>query len=252
MIFNELEFATNLLKTGFSRDKSISDLFILAKYYRHLGMSKKDVEKELLGFCRRFNPEFNMVTDGWRIDNAVNNSQKYKLRLPIDIAITQNELNIIEQVDNYKYQKILFVMLVCSKNEKYNGTKIKPKKNKSIDFFVNSSFIDVLKIAKVNINKDERNIILHELNVLRLVEATYYGSFKIKYVDESSKMVLTIQSNGDMIEEYKKMKKRVKYCIDCNKPFEPNSNRQERCEDCAKKREKEKTREYVRNYRNKQ
>ena len=251
MIFDELEFATRLLKTGFSRYKSISDLFILAKYYRHLGMNKKEVEKELLNFCYRFNPEFNVVTDGWRIDNAVNNSQKYKLRQPIDINVTQQELATIEQIDNYKYQKILFVMLVCSKNERYNGTKIKPKKNKSTDFFVNSSFIDILKIAKVNINKQERDSILHDLNVLELVEATYYGSFKVKYVNECSEVMLTIQSNGGMVEEYKKMKKKIKYCVDCQKPFEPNSNRQERCEDCAKKREREKTREYVRNYRNK-
>jgi hypothetical protein len=251
MIFNEYEFALELLKHGFTRFMSLNNLTILAKYYKYLGKNKKQIEKELLDFCEKWNPGFNSIVNRWSIDISIKNSREYSLRFPIEISITEKELEIIKNVNNYKFEKILFVLLVCAKNEKYNKVKIN-KKSENNDFFVNISFLDILKLAKIHISKEERNKILFELNNLELIKTTCYGSFKINYINENSDIVLSVLSDDNMIEEYKKIKGDITIrCVVCGNDCKANSNRQKMCKKCARKVEKEKTREYVRTHRNK-
>ncbi len=250
MIFNEYEFALNLIKTGFTRFMSLNNLSVLAKYYKYLGKNKKQIEKELIEFCERWNPGFNIILNRWVLDVAIKNSKQYSLRFPMKVIITEEELKVIQAVNNYKYEKILFVLLVCAKNERYNKIKINKKVEKE-NFYVNISFLDILKIAKVNISKEERNKILFELNNLKLIKTTCYGTFKINYINENSEKKLIVLSNEDMINEYKNIRgEMTKNCAICGVSFQPNSNRQELCKNCARERERQKTREYVRNHRN--
>lgn len=251
MIFNEYEFALDLLQHGFTRFMSLNNLSILAKYYKYLGKSKKQIEKELLNYCEKWNPGFNSIVNRWSIDISIKNSREYNLRFPIEINITEKELEIIKNVNNYKYEKILFVLLVCAKNEKYNKVKIN-KKIENNDFFVNISFLDILKLAKVHISKEERNKILFELNNLELIKTTCYGSFKINYINENSNIILNVLSNTNMVEEYKNIKGDITIkCIVCGNDCKINSNRQRMCKNCADQKERERVKERVKNHRSK-
>jgi hypothetical protein len=254
IILDEKQYAEDLLKHGFCHFMSLKDLSILAKYFYFLGNNKKEIENNLIIFCKRFNPAFNEIISGWVIKKSLSICKEYKLRIPIKINVFRNELDVISQLDNYKYEKILFVMLVCAKNEKLNKTRIKSKNNKkhTDNYYVNSNFIEILKLAKVSVSREERNKILYELNKLEFINATHSGSYKVNYIEQSSdetEILLSVLSNNNMIDVYKKWKpiETIK-CSKCFITIEKKSNRHGLCKDCYKKHRKESVRKYAKDY----
>jgi hypothetical protein len=255
---DEKQYAENLLIHGFSYFMSLRDLSVLAKYFYYLGHNKKEIECNLIKFCQKYNSSFNTIISNWVIKKSLTICKNYKLRIPMEVNITENELNTISQLDNYKYEKILFVMLVCAKNEKLNKTKIKEKRINADkiskyknNFYVNSKFTEILKLAKVNISKDERNKILYDLNQMGLVEATHNGSFKINFVDitNATEVPVNVLSDDNMIDAYKQWKpKETIKCSECKCTIEKKSNRHTLCDNCYKEHRKEDNRNNYKKY----
>ena len=116
LVFDEVEYAKNLLEKGFEGFVSLKDLSIIAKYLReeeNLGFKK--IEKRLIEFCVKYNPSFNVVKNAKFIQRAVASARNYNLRRPEAIIITKAEIEKIRSINNWQYEKVLFVMLVIAK-----------------------------------------------------------------------------------------------------------------------------------------
>jgi hypothetical protein len=244
IIFCEKKHAEYMLENGFHNFMSSQDLSILARYLKYIGKNKPQIRIDLIEFCTKYNPEFNEVIYDKKIRWVINTCDKYKLRIAMDIMITENEWNIINDVKNYKYEKILFVMLAIAKYFKYNRIRIHQDKVKVNDnFYVNAKFTDILKQAKVNVSKLERNQIMFELNKTGLIEATLNGAYKINFINENSGSAILINDVDNIINYF------PIHCIQCGVRMDKKSYKHDMCSDCYKEYRLEKVKGHMRKYR---
>lgn len=250
MIFYEKDHAEKLLKTGFTSFMNYQDLSVLAKYFKHIGKNRTQIRKSLLEFCEKFTPNFNEILSRNKIEDAIKTSDEYGIRLPIDIVVTNVEIDIIKNCGDYKRQKILFVMLVISKYFKYNNTRLAPKDDKyNNDFYVNDTFINILKIAKVNVSRVERCNILHDLQQSELITTKKTKkdiSFEINFVCDDSEVAIVVSDMNNIIGFY------PFYCEKCGKVVENKAKRHNLCNECyaenLNKRQRESKRIWWRNH----
>jgi hypothetical protein len=145
-------------------------------------------------------------------------SKRNKLRIPVNILITKNEIEIIKGLKNYRYEKILFTMLVLAKYFKFTNTSVEKKKSHSENinkYFLNKKFNSILKYAHTSQKKNEN--IKHYLIENKLIEQTYNGkAFKILFTDmnDCSEEVICITDIDNLIDFY------PPYCEDCGKILE--------------------------------
>jgi hypothetical protein len=245
LIFDEKKYAEEILKNGFSSFMSRKDLYILAKYFKYVGENKVQIKKSLIEFCEKYNPEFNEVLSRDRINKAVDNSQKFGLRLPIEINITESELEIIKNIGNYNRQKILFVMLAISKYVKYSGIRYIPKKESKYEdsYFINEKTTSILKMAKVNMNKIDRRKVFTDFYILGVIDSTYSGAFRITIIDELSPTAITIKDMDNMIDIY------PFYCEKCGRVADRGGKKHNLCLECYQEKRNLISREIMRNKR---
>lgn len=233
IIFDEHKYALKLLDNGFSKFMKYNDLFILAKYYRFMGFKTTQVRRYLQDFCEKFYPDYNDVIFGNKLDFATKKSEKFELRIPSEVFITLSEMEKIRSVKNYRLEKILFVMLMISRNNKiFRG-------NISEFYFVNENMSTIFALAKVYSTKKERNEIKHELYKLGFIEAIPANAkfdsngkdnFRLFYADDKSEVDFTITDLDNMVLFYKPV------CEVCGKEIEKKNNRHKMCSDCWKEK----------------
>jgi hypothetical protein len=242
LIYDELEYAENLVKNGFVKDMSRNDLTILAKYYLCKQFDEEDTRGLLIKFCRKHHQGFNEIIFAKTIDDSIKSAKKTPLRLPIDVFITKSEIEKIRKVKNYRYEKILFVMLYCAKYEK----EIKKSYgNKEIDnrFYVNKLFSSILSMAKVYAtveNQDKIKDYLHQEGFFNSTITRWEddGGFEIFYAEndiEGKPIFDVIRSPADVDKYY------PPYCERCGREIEKSGKRQKFCEECSKKEDSSKS-----------
>ena len=241
IIFDEQEYAKKLLSHGFARFMSQNDLNILAKYLRFIGKKPRQIKSDLEQFCIKHNPSFNMVVSGYKIKKAINLSKKYKLRLHIDVPITKKELQTIREIENYRYEKILFVMLVIAK---YFGLRKQNYKEKV--FFVKERFTYILSLAKIHVSKVERYKIHYDLEQTKLIETTLSNSFIINFVDCDGSPEIVVHDTNKIADFY------WPACASCGKPYKKRGGNHKMCDECWKERNKDLWKKSSLKYRQKQ
>ena len=248
IIFDERSYAKELLRSGFSSFMSWYDLLVLAKYYRFLGFKTSQVRKELASFCKKFNPEYNDVVSGLSLDSAVRKSEKQELKLPMDVMITESELNIIHNVHNYRYEKILFVLLVISRNNKLVNHNHNP------EYYVNQNFSVILPLAGVYANKQERDFIKHDLfnkgfilapEPSRMMRNNKKENYKLLYANEDSGSAILVDDLEQIINFYKPL------CENCGKQVDRQVKKAILCSGCYADKVRVDTLKRVQNYRKK-
>jgi hypothetical protein len=201
-----------------------------------------------LEFCKKFNPDYNEVLNGEILDIAVRQSKNRSLRVCNHIVITESELSKIRSVKNYRYEKILFVMLVMSKALKPNYTS---KDGKS---YLNENFGDVLRFAKVSAGKIEKIRIKNDLFKLGMIDAIFPDSrsvcngrdnFLLKYRDDNSPIAIDVDNILEMINAY------PYFCSACGKTMIRRNNRQTTCDNCYKEKRRKDVKNNVKKFRNK-
>jgi hypothetical protein len=230
VIFNEYEYAEKLLINGFKNNIDWRDLLILAKYYRYKGLKKSQIKKNIVTFYKKYCSNYNEVIMGGKIDNAIKKSEKQSLKILPDVFITEKEIEKIRSAKYYKYEKILFVMLVLSRANKI------AYKSSSTRYYINQKFSDILKLAKVYVNKTESDKIKHELHKLGMITApemnrmSEYNKGEIQellYAYEKSSPSITVTNLEDIVSFYPQV------CIVCGNVVEQKKRRKsELCNAC--------------------
>jgi hypothetical protein len=123
-------------------------------------------------------------------------------------------------------------MLVIAKYFKYNDTRLTPKDNNKYndEFYVNDTFINILKTAKVNVSRVERKDILYDLEQSNLITTISPKgkrvSFRINFVGENSDGAIIVKDMNSIIGFY------PFYCEKCGRIIKNKSKKHNLCEEC--------------------
>lgn len=248
-IFDELKEAEWMLENGFRNGFNSFSIGIVAKYYRYIGLEENEIKNKTFEFCKNFTPSYNSILDDPVIISQLKKSKKHTLRIPIDITITENELKIIKDLHNYRYEKFLFTMLVLAKYEKF--TNVSNKEILSKEYYVGQNPTTIYRLSHTSKKKNEDiKHILHKKDLIAecsdLMKYDDNIRFLLKFTDTNdiSKDVITITNINDIIQFY------PPYCEICGKDIEKNSNSHRLCKDCYSENKKISKRNYMRKVRN--
>jgi len=248
IIFNELEYAENLLETGFQDYIDWKDLLILSKYFRYNGQKRSEIKKSIVEFYKKFS-YYNEQVVGEKIDNAIKKSERSPLRISTSVIITESEVQKIRALKNYKLEKICFVMIVLSRANKiaYNSS--------SSRYYLSMNLAEILEVADVRASKDERRKLKYSLSngsMIRAPEVNRMAPFnkrdmhEILFADENSDGGVNVTDLNNITSFY------LQKCVGCGKEMPPQTKRlKEICNECYEEQRKEDIKVNVRKIRNK-
>ena len=225
IIFDEVMYCKNLLE---NKPKIIKNryLYLLLKYYQYMGLNKIDTIEKIKEFCIMCDQNYNFTLAENLFINLEKNYGKQKIKIQKNIGITKKELEIIRSCNDYKKEKILFVLLVISKNNHGISDKYYVNEVKDSTLF---------RLAKVYLNKSDRDKIMRELNVEGYFSKPRYDqqNFLINYVDTSEEYEIIITDINNIISFY------PVYCEKCGKRIDKVSEKRKLCDECYKEKRKE-------------
>lgn len=233
IVFNEKLFAEKILIEGFSKNKFVyKECLIIARYLRHnlnkeyiftVDMSDKqiratqsivDIElaNKLNKFCVKHYPSFNIIQYANAIENIIKYSKTKELREMKNVIITKKEIDSIHAIEDFRYRKFLFVLLVLCKYFHAEGK----------GYYCNFTINDMVKIANVTFSRAEKDSLLNKLYNLDFINPTYKKSIEILFVDEDleSPTLLEFVPDDNLILNYEKYAgEYVTACIKCGTLF---------------------------------
>ena len=228
ILFDEVSYIENMLVKGFGKHISINDLKLLAKYYLYKGSDHSEIKNKLIEFCKNFDPVYNEILWENKINLAYKNYRKESIIIPVQIDITKKEMERIRSINNYKYEKVLFVMIVLAKfknnsKNKTNGT-----------YYASTLPPPIFKIARVSANVKEQNKTTYFLKENGfLLPTKVYSGFELCCIDneyDQDDIAISINNYTDVISFY------PPYCKLCGKPLEKRSSHHQMHKECWKEK----------------
>jgi hypothetical protein len=255
LIFDELDEAKKILKNKDLEYFKLSLLTILAKYFRYLGKGWKETKEELIKYCSSQNIITVESQDMKTIDRAITSAKKYLLRVPTMCYITERELQEIETLNDFKTERVFFVMICLAKYFMETNTAVKPKtyENPELIFWRGTS--ELFKEARYSNNFFDRNILIGDIEDREYIK-TKPNDTRTKnriiintYYPESNPVIFF--KNPDKIYKLYKAYKdnKLAICSVCGISIIKNSNRQCMCDVCSEEKNREQTRERVNKHR---
>ena len=240
IIFNELEYAEKLIdNSSIGNNVRQKDLNIIARYWKHMGLSEKEIRDKLIEFYEANDAHFNEVLYDQHLEYAVRASRGAPLRAGESVKISRQEMAKIREIESLEVQRVLFTMLAIAK------VFCRGK-----EFYYNGKITDVFRLARLTgIRVAQRNSILHWLNTNGFIEANLYGGYKIPFGERDiawNQTFVTIQ-NLDKIMDYFAYK-----CASCKKDVFKGFNKHMLCGECRAILRKEQIKINVRNHRRNQ
>jgi len=236
LMYDELKLSKTILDRGFSSGSfEWSEALLVAKYFRHVENSKDAKTKtQLVNFIKERDKNFNYIRNRQTISKIVKFS-KMDFVSTGDVIIYKNELDIIEEIKNFKQQKIIIAILFLSKRTTNRGY-INPKDWREIKTLVSR------KITNGEIQ--EVFSLLHSGGLC----FPYGASQKIVFGEGCGNSVFKISSDADargLIGSFiKYCGGEVGFCRRCENKYIKNHRRQVLCPSCAKESKLEKYRKY--------
>jgi len=237
LILNEKELLRKSLEEGYIDEKKTSNTIrILAKHYFSIDMTKEQVYDSIDKFFINNYKKYNSVK--WKIgfERTISAVCKYKDHTLYDInsvEITEKELIRIKSLENIKYEKLAFVLLIYAKI--YNLMK----KNELGIVKIDQKYI--FSDAKVKENIRNQGIILHTFEELGLITPSKMvdsTDVKVNFIDKDSPVVLEITDFRNYVYEYLRWKgENIGICEgeQCHILFISSNVSHKYCKDCAKK-----------------
>jgi hypothetical protein len=234
ILSNEETNIENLLLNGFKNNHiNFNDLLLLAKnYYWNDKHKKIKITSLVVGFCKKWDKDFNEVIDRKIVKDAINAGIKSILKHDKEINFYKEEIDLIETIGDFKYQKIAFIMLYLSKmghKEESQFYNLDRKKDSQ-----------VIKLSETNISRKEYKFLLQllrERNLLFTIEPKDRFDYnQILYAKNDGEIVFSIVDLNNVIQNY------VDYyggeifiCSVCGKrKIRKNYQKLDICEDCYK------------------
>ena len=249
---DEIKEAEKIFENGFENKnwKTMVELIYLAKYYRSMRYGETRIKKALVEFCKSVGL-YDEYFDRNKINYAVSKAMKYPIWKPIPVQITLSELDAIRSVKNFRWQKILFIMLVVAKEYKYKsmwaGDVYEKDRLRRYGYYVSDHqhVGMILKMAKVDMSINRfMDKVIYGLKDSGLVGGARDGDGGVTplfFVNDKDAPVIVIDDFSDPIQYYIGWVggKELVHCVDCGQEIEKTNNKRKRCPSCAQKRKNE-------------
>lgn len=234
VVLNEKKQAEYIIEKGEVGNKPTSTLFLLAKYYRQKeNLNKEQTFNKLNEFMEKNYKNYNSATWEDIIEDISKKANKYPLREIDYIEITKSEIDMIRNVCDIRYEKLLFTMLCYAKL--YN--KISDKNNG----WVNTDIKELFRVARVSVRyRNDKFLYLNDLETAGLISFSNKNdnlNLRVAFVDNDSETVLKIDDFRELGYEYLNYIGDGKFirCECCKKLIRKKSNKQKYCTDCYKR-----------------
>lgn len=235
LILNEKKMLDKSLSEGYVDDKKPSNTIrILAKHYLSIGMNKAQIFETIDSFLIKNYEGYNTVKWGRtinRIINALCRKDDHSLLNINSIQITKNEILKIKEINNFRLEKLAFVLLVYA--------KIYNKMNKNDSNWVNEQHKYIFSDAKIRVTKKEQGIMIYKLKELGYVDVPMMvdsTNIKVNFVDNDSESIIEVTDFRNFVYEYFMYFEIEKYmrCVKCNKLIKLSNNKLKYCLECAR------------------
>lgn len=238
MILNEKKYAEALLEGKELSNKPSTDVYVLVKYYYHLGLSPDDVMDKVMEFLE----EVTGNSKGWKskIKRSVKTLKDSKLNIVEEVHITKLEMDTILALKNEPLEKLAFGLLVWLKVHNV----AKGKQNEWLNL---GNSLGLFRDIQVNRNSVDRELMIGTLEELGYVFNSIRSgscSMKLNYIDLEGEPALTITSFDDFIlDYYAYIGSKVIKCEECGKRVLVKGNaRTQYCPPCKKEKQLEQQR----------
>ncbi len=235
IVLNEVKQAEHIIEKGKVGNKPTSTLFLLGKYYRQKeNLNKEQTFNKLNEFMQQNYKNYNSALWEDTIEDISKKANKYSLREIDHIEITQSELDKILEIDNLKYQKLLFTMLCYAKlyniiSENNNG-------------WVNTDIKEIYRVARVTVKyRNDKFLYLNDIEQMGLISFSNKNdnlNLKINFLDVDGECVLDINDFRELGYEYLNYIGNGKFirCSECNRLVRKKSKKDfstKYCHECA-------------------
>lgn len=227
IIFDEVQYAENIIRNGCSKKYILVDFKILAKYFLlHMGYSDDKTREQMLQILKDGQSIIPLNYLPQKIDLSIKYAKTEKLKTSLPINITQTELDRIQNLPEH-LRELAFIYLFFTKwNKDDDG------------FFIEKS--DLKKLLKsTSITNSKLNIMDGELERLKVIDfIDYRRKEKVKstIIEDKSQNIIEIKDFENALLYYRRYcGKKVIECVDCGSLVEVKGNRQKYCKCCAKK-----------------
>lgn len=254
VVLNEVKQAEYIIEKGEVGNKPTSTLFLLGKYFRQKeNLNKEQTFNKLNEFMQQNYKNYNSVLWEDIIEDISKKANKYLLRELDHIDITQSELEKILEVDNLKYQKLLFTMLCYAKL--YNLI------SENNSGWINTDIREIYRVARVTVKyKKDKFLYLNDLERTELISFSNKNdnlNIRINFVDMNNKTVITINDFRELGYEYLNYIGNGRFirCTECKRLVRKKNKHDystKYCPECSKKKFNEHCKRNMRKLRNKQ
>ena len=248
VVLNEKKHAECIIEKGEVGNKPTSTLFLLAKYYRQKeNLNKEQTFNKLNEFMETNYKNYNSATWEDIIEDISKKANKYPLREIDYIEITQSEIDIIRNVCNIKYEKLLFTILCYAKL--YN--KISDKNNG----WVNTDIKELFRVARVTVKyRNDKFLYLNDLETSGLISFSNKNdnlNLRVTFIDDNSEAVLKVDDFRELGYEYLNYIGDGKFirCECCKRLVKKSSKNMKYCNKCSKEKQLEWQRESMKKAR---
>lgn len=287
MILNEEKYAKDILMGQRDDVKSIRQkVDLIARYNYHvLHKNSDDSYSSIIKWLEKHHDIFSEHGYSNIISDCIKKAVKKPFYNVDSVKITKKEMNIIAKQNNLRYEKILFVLLCMAKVQRdsygfdnglisYNITELfksarvsvpVDEREKILHEFLKLGLIGLpvkndTKCLFVKFIDDTEDDIALELNEQDCGELAYAylkhtEKGKIARCSKCGKLIKKSQKFGEMCKGCQDSPTdiKTKWCIDCGKEFcvDIRNTTKCRCDECQHIVDKEKTRQRVQKYREK-
>lgn len=240
LISNEKELAEVVMNKGFSNGFTFSEALAVAKYYRHiLNYGDRRVRTSIIKFCQEHDVNFRPVPNKKEIKSLVARSKNH-FYVSETVIIRKAELDAIEKIKIFRFQRILLGLLVIAK---LSGKKYVPTYR----------WRDVKKIISRSVTTYEiKECIRLAFSIKLIGEPSNNDAYhKLLFVDELSEPVFIIKTEKDLLDLPKNYEiysgGAFRYCVLCGKKFKKTGKKHILCPEHSRERELERKRKWKNN-----
>lgn len=244
LIRNEKEVAERILNNGFTDGFTFSEALAVAKYYRHiLGYGDRRIKTNLINFCNKHDGNFEEVANAKTVKSIIRRSNNH-FNISDTIVIRKNELEEIQKLKSFRFQRIMLAMLAVAKLTKKT-------------YVPTYRWADVKQIASKSVStQDMRNCITYAYKCGLIGEPSDNGAYhKLLFIENESEPVFVVTTEKDFMHLSKNYETYIggsfRYCIICGEKFLRTGKKHTLCAKHAAEKEKERTKYRVRKHRNK-